>query len=166
MVVFRCTQRVIDRFKVPVLQKAPPSTGVLGDWYAHMMHAGPARFVLCQSARSLLPVILPARNDSFPAQLGFALGMVLQELGVPRGQIEQELAAVKDVVFARTASRQILGAMNDFAWNGAHYLLNDPGTDAIALRACLELASMPSKPLGYDSADRVTLALFQAGKIC
>ncbi len=166
MVVFRCTQRVVGRFKVPILEKAPASTGVLGDWYINLMNVGPTRLVLCQSARSLLPVILPARKEAFPGQFGFALGMVLRELGVRREQIEQEQAAVREVVFARTASRQMLGAMNDFAYNGTYYLLDDPGTEGIVLRTCLKLASMPSKPLGYDSADRVTLALFQAGRIC
>ena len=57
MTVFRCTQRVLRRFKLTAIEPETTSTGVLGDWYANLLNFGPTRLVLCQSERSLLPVI-------------------------------------------------------------------------------------------------------------
>lgn len=164
MLNFRCTQRVVRRFNLEVVDDAPASTGILGDWYANLMNIGRARWVLCQSERSLLPVILPATNDAFPGQFGEALGAVLRALGVRDDLIERELASASDVAFSRPRSRKMLGVMNDFAFNSEVYVPAARGNDS-ALQACLKLAEMPSRPIGFESPDRLTLALFQAGKV-
>jgi len=164
MLTFRCTERVIQRFRLLIVRQVPSSTGRLGDWYANLLHVGPARFVLCQSARSLLPIILPARTSAFPGQFGLALGTVLRSLGIREALIAQELESLKDVAFARTASRQILGAMNDFADMARRYLIEEASSQAPGLRVCLKLATMPSKPIGYEAPCQLTAALFEAGK--
>jgi hypothetical protein len=161
MVVFRCTKRVFERFKLPILREPPASTGVLGDWYVNLMNFRRARFVLCTSARTLLPIILDGRKD-FSGQFGDALGILLRALGVDDKRIAQELGAVQDVAFARTASRQILGTMNDFAYHTEFYLARADWSSAPALRVSLELAEMPCKPIGYESPGRMTLDLFRA----
>ena len=161
MLVFRCTDRVVKRFKLPIVDDAPASSGTLGDWYANLLNIGGSRFVLCQSERSLLPVILPARNAVFPAAFGAALGAILGELGVRRDLIEREVAAANDIVFSRPRSRQVLGAMNDFAFNSEVYPAGAGGNDSV-LKACLRLAEMPSKPIGFESPDRFTRSLFEA----
>ena len=114
MTVFRCTQRVLRRFKLTAIEPETASTGVLGDWYANLLNFGPTRLVLCQCERSLLPVILPARNKAFPSEFGNALSRVLLALGIPVQQVNAEVLATQDVQFARTRSRQVLGVMNDF----------------------------------------------------
>jgi len=53
MLVFRCTHRVVKRFKLPIIDDAPASSGTLGDWYANLLNIGRSRLVLCQSERSL-----------------------------------------------------------------------------------------------------------------
>ena len=68
MLVLRCTQRVLRRFQLKPIDSELVSSGVLGDWYANLLNLGSRRYVLCQSERALLPVIVPARNDSFPAE--------------------------------------------------------------------------------------------------
>lgn len=138
--------------------------GVLGNWYANLVNVGPARWILCQSERSLPPVLLPARNEAFPAQFGAALGEVLHGVGVRHDLIEKELGLTGEAVFSRTANRQVLGAMNDFAYNAQFYLPVARGSNA-ALEVCLMLSDMPSKPINYESPGRLTLALFQAHKI-
>jgi hypothetical protein len=51
--------------------------------------------------------------------------------------------------------------MNDFAVNVDVYLAGAGGNDS-ALKACLRLAEMPSKPIGFQSPDRFTRSLFEA----
>jgi len=60
VITFRCTKRVVERFRLEPVEEAPASTGILGDWYANLLNVGSQRFVLCVSERTLLPVILPA----------------------------------------------------------------------------------------------------------
>ena len=135
------------------------SSGVLGDWYANLLNCGTQRYVLCQSERTLLPVILPARNESFPAQFGLSLQRVPDALGVPSRSVGPEISAANEIQIARTRSRHVLGTMNDCAFNAqvylAHALSDDP-----ALEAALKLAEMPSKPIGYDSPGSLALSLF------
>ncbi|WP_447975589.1 DUF6933 domain-containing protein [Nitrospira sp. Kam-Ns4a] len=56
-----------------------------------------------------------ARNESFPAAFGPTLAAVLERLGVRADLVGREVAAVREVAFAKPVSRQVLGAMNDFA---------------------------------------------------
>lgn len=166
MLIFRCTERVVRRFRLrlKLQDDVPVSSGVLGDWYANLLNVGSARLVLCQSERSLLPVIIPARNDSFPAAFGPALAAVLRGLGVRENLIDREVAAAGEVMFSKPRSRRVLGAMNDFAFQAQGYAIAAHKSDD-AVAVCLELAEMPSGPIGYESADSVTISLFQSGLV-
>jgi len=162
MITFRCTKRVIERFRIEPLDDAPASTGILGDWYANLLNVGSQRYVLCTSERTLLPVILPARRESFPGSFGGFLRPVLEHLGVPEVQVAAELDAAKEFAFARTRSRQVLGVMNDFALLAHDVLSQDVGA---LWEATLFLARTPCSPLGHDFPDRVAKALFMGGSI-
>jgi hypothetical protein len=161
MIVFRCTQRVVKRFKLRPSESPPPSSGLLGDWYVNLLNVGSSRLVLCLSERSLLPVILPARNEVFPRQFPEFLRGVLQGLQVPSEQVEAEVTAAGEVVFGKPRSRQVLGALNDFVFCAGFQIAKARSGNA-PLEAALVLAEMPSKPIGYSSPDRVALSLFQA----
>ncbi len=160
MTVFRCTQRVGRRFKITPTEPETPSTGVLGDWYANLLNIGSTRLVLCQSERSLLPVILAARNKAFPHEFGNALRKVLLVLGIPEDRVNAEVQATQDIQFAKTRSRQVLGVMNDFAFSAQFYLTHAWSNDPV-LEACLKLTATPSGPIENESPDRLTVALFQ-----
>jgi len=162
MLTLRCTKRVAERFRLQLDHDAPASTGILGDWYANLLNIGRERLVLCVSERTLLPVILPARKDSFPGRFGEHLRWVLEEIDIPTGQIETEVAATREVAFAPTRSRQVLGSMNDFAFMAK--------VGASRQRETIEemvlfLARTPCSPLGMDHPDRVTQALFWGGLV-
>ena len=158
MIVFRCTQRLAKRFHVCLTDGVPQSTGLLGDWYANLLNVGRSRLVLCLSERALLPVLLPARQREFPSRFPSYLVPVLEHLGIPRSLIEAEANAASEVLFFRTRSRQVLGSLNDFAFVASVHLADG----ASPLEASLKLAEMPSKPISYESPDRLTQSLFAA----
>ena len=163
MLVFRCTKRLVARLRLETVADSGPSTGRLGDWYANTLNIGRARYVLCLSERTLLPVILPARKAEFPGQFPAALAYVLERVGIERADVEREVNASSPVLFAATANRVLLGALNDFAWNAEVHFRHDPGPrEPNPLDVALRLARMPSKPIGYSSPDRVTLELLTA----
>jgi len=160
MLVFRCTQRVITRFGLVPSETSPASSGLLGDWYANLLNVGRSRFVLCVSERTLLPVLMPARNDLFPSAFPSFLQPVLESLSLDSMRIEYELTLASEVTFARSRSRRVLGVMNDFAFH-AGYLLSEAAPRLGPVEAALDLARMPSKPIGYDTPERVVRALFK-----
>lgn len=155
MVVLRCTQTLLKRLHQRPVEDAPASSTVLGDWYANILWVYRKPLVLAVSARTLLPVLLPARD---PASLGprltAALGHVLAALGIPARRIEEEQRQMAQITFARTISRQVLGTMNDFD------RMLDPAPGQSLISAALELADAPCGPIGMESPDRATVNLF------
>ena len=164
MTVFRCTQRVLRRFKLTAIEPDTASTGVLGDWYANLLNVGRKRLVLCVSERSLLPVIVPARNKAFPREFGQTLMRVLLALDIPIHSVDAEVAAAQDVQFARTRNRRVLGVMNDFLFSAELYFAYARSHDPV-LETCLKLAETPSRPIGMDSPDRLTVSLFSSARV-
>jgi hypothetical protein len=167
MITLRCTQRVLRRFRLQAVESPPASTGALGDWYANLLDVGRTCWVLCMSERSLLPVLVPARNDCFPSGLSAALLIVLERLGIEADAAAREASACETVTFARTRSRVVLGAMNDFATVGEldlHRVVLRGATPAeAALQTALELAEMPSRPIGRRHAAQLARELLAAG---
>jgi hypothetical protein len=113
--------------------------------------------VLCVSDRSLLPVVIPARRArTLVPRFQDALAELLVLLGVSTAEIERELAEMVDARIGRTASRTILGSMNDFL-----RMLSSrrPGTSL--LQVPRELAEAPCGPLEMRSPDDVAPELLR-----
>lgn len=146
MVTLHCTVRVLKRFRFKVADDLPPSTTVLGSWYANLLNLGRQRYVLCVSARTLLPVLVPARNSEFPARLGVYVAAVLTDLGVPQPAINEEVHQMEVVDVGRTQDRSILGVMNDFARMAPYHDAHDS-----PIEISLWLGDTPSGPLDYAS---------------
>jgi hypothetical protein len=69
-------------------ESPPSSTGRLGDWYASLLVVHSAHLVLCLSERTLLPVIVPAKDiATLPTRLPLAVGEILQAIGVAEAGI-------------------------------------------------------------------------------
>jgi hypothetical protein len=95
---------------------------VLGNGYVNLLNAGPQRLVMCVSEVSLLPVILPARNDEFPRRFPEHLFRTLCAVGISDRAAAREAEEAKEYRVGRTASRSMLGVMNDFAFMAKVYL--------------------------------------------
>ncbi len=117
------------------------------------------RLVLCTSERSLLSVILPMREArTLPERLREAVGQRLVQLGVPRTAAVAELDAMQRIQVARTASRRVLGSMNDFA----HCCRCDIEMHGVADVGHLEqmLDGIPCGAMAYKNPQEVTLQRF------
>lgn len=157
----RCTQKLLRRLDVTD-QPAVPTT-VLGDWYANILFSRPHQLVLCVSERSLLPVVLLAKETQLLAsRLAFAAGLVLQKLGVAPSQIERELFEMRSFAYGRTQNRRVLGSLNDLMFQLSWYIHDSPEKSLI--EHSLHLAETPCSPIGYGSPDRVTVELFQSAR--
>jgi len=160
MMVLRCTQRLAKRCKLQLAEDPPASTNTLGDWYANALNVGHQRLVLCLSERTLLPVILPARKEEFPGRFFHYLEAVLIALEIPPDALATEVVASQEIEFARTANRELLGSLNDFVYHARVYISRGESP----VEANLHLTEMPSKPIAFESPDRVTRRLLEAAR--
>lgn len=76
---------------------------------------------------------------------------VLQAIGAAPEAVARELAAMTDATLCRTASRQVLGSMTDFALMMAAYRDQGAGRDDDStVTTSVWLADTPCGPLGMD----------------
>jgi hypothetical protein len=88
---------------------------MLGDWYANLLYAPSAADPWRQRA-NLSPVLVPAKGHGpVTVRLIAAVGEMLRAIGIRQTDIEAELTAMVDATIGTTASRRVLGSMNDFA---------------------------------------------------
>jgi hypothetical protein len=143
----RCTAKLLKRLKVSPDRTPPRSTTKLGDWYANLLYVDRQQLILCVSEVTLLPVLLRARGaEPLAARLPSAVAEVLAALGVPDRAVREETAEMNEVTIAATASRTVLGSMNDFA-----YLLEGYWErHATLLDLALQIADSPCSPLNME----------------
>ena len=135
----------------------PPPTTKLGNWYANILYTRPKQLILCVSEQTLLPLLIEAAGTSLiDARIREALTQMLQSLGVSDDKIESELRAMTDMVVSTTASRTILGSMNDFIQMFSSFPPELP-----PFEVARDLAKSPCSPIGMNSPDRAAIELFQ-----
>ncbi len=144
MFVVHATKKVLDRCGGPSPVDVPTTT-TLGDWYATALFWKPqvALFVNEQTRLPIFVQLAPAATllDRFVIHLGVVLGAH----GINPRFVGAELAEMADHRLAKTASRSVLGTMNDFAHLAEHHREQDPGVGL--LEQSLSLAHTPCGPL-------------------
>jgi hypothetical protein len=161
MFALRCTQKLLDRIKAsPDPEPVPPDT-VLGDWYANIVRAGRTQLVLAVSERTLLPVVVPLKEArTVGRRISEAVAPMLLSIGIPAEAVIIECNTMQDVSIAKTASRRVLGSLNDLAFQLQVGLVHFP--DRTLLEHSLWLARTPLKLIEYGAPDRATVAAFAA----
>jgi hypothetical protein len=112
-----CTKVIRDRLRLPAQLPSPvqPSTR-LGNWYVHLARFGHQQIVIATSERSLLTVLLPARQLRESLEINFqaAVAELLHALELPTQIVNRELAAIQPLSFAAASNRRVIGSMNEF----------------------------------------------------
>jgi len=100
----------------PAREPVPASTTTLDPWYAHRLPwRRPVAFFVNEA--TLLPVLLPlAPSATLLARFPDSLAVVLSAIGCPATVIEPELERMREIVVSTTASRSVLGSINEFAY--------------------------------------------------
>jgi hypothetical protein len=160
MLTLRCTERLLKKRLGPLGQGDDDLKPTLGHWHANLLRLGRTPVVLTVNDTSRLALLLPGRD--FPNLLiGFRARFVqqLRRLGVPEDRIACEAAAMKSIRLDRTASRSVLGTMNDFAFQ-LRWRFNEGRTlqDADYLED--DLAETPISTLEYACPKEAARAAF------
>lgn len=156
MITVRCTAKLLRRLKAVPAERLVTSTAALGDWHANLLRVRTTQVVLFANDRSLLPVVVPAAPAStLLERFRTAAGEMLKLLEVSQVRIALEVSRMAETQVSRTASRQVLGSMTDFAFMLEAYL--EGGDDLMT--ASLRLAEAPCSPIGMERPRDVALAL-------
>lgn len=152
MVTIRCTKKLRDFLDTTLTEPLLPSTSMLGDWYANLIDTSAGRLVLIVNQKSLLAVVIPVMSASrLEDWFRMRVYNLLQMIGVDPRVAVAELKHYEEVQYAATASRSVLGSMNDFG--AILQVWFDPGLGMEALDISemeVRLSEVPCKPLGYD----------------
>lgn len=113
----RCTQKLLRRVGASAGAGASSPTTVLGDWYANLVYAHPEQLVLCMNERSLLVVVLPAKDfKNIGPRFRARVALLLERIGVPLPAVAAEEGEMMELAFGPTASRKVLGCLNEAAF--------------------------------------------------
>ena len=149
----RCTGKLLRRLGTSPSASVELPTTVLGDWYATLIQAPRLQVVLVVSERTLLPVVVPAREArTLLPRFRVALAAMLIKLDVRPSVVEREMHAMDSVAVGKTRSRTVLGSMNDFI----RMSKVDPWPPSSLEEFSLELACAPCGPIGMKSPDSLT----------
>ena len=97
MVTLRCTHKLLRRLHLSPQAGSTPPTTVLGDWYANLFYSRPRQLVLCMNERTLLLVLVPARDaKSLGPRFCEAAAAHLKRIGVPDAAVEAEACALNN----------------------------------------------------------------------
>jgi hypothetical protein len=148
--VIHCTKKLLERIKPPTVAAGGTlGTTLLGNWYATALFWKP-QVALLVNEKTLLPVLMPlAPATDLATRFTEQLANVLAAHGVPQQFIDNELAQMNEVQYAKTSNRSVVGIMNQFSYLAEGYREYLETKDLLTLS--LSLSETPCSPL-YKSA--------------
>ncbi len=160
MLVLRCTGKMLKRLgEKPRTAEAALTPNSPGEWYINVIDwLENGRVAICVNARVRYALLIPLDGVETPAQLANVLTQRLfrhlLEMEVPQGRIEEILTDYHHVLIAKTASRSILGTMNDMLDKAyAMIEISVQKTGSFSLRKLeSDLNTMPQEPIGWGYA--------------
>lgn len=122
MIVLRRTGKLARDLSVLTDDGAAPDTA-LGDWYVNRFVVDRRPLLLLASERSLLPLIVPARDvKTLPERLPELVARRLRRMRIAESLIASEVRAMSPVRVGKTTNRSVVGILVDFAFNAPYFL--------------------------------------------
>lgn len=160
MYTLHCTQKLLNRIKPSISPTLQGPTTALGNWYATALFWAP-QVALLVNERTLLPVLMPlAPASTLVERFPDELTTILLKHGASQAFIASEMAAMDDVVVAKTANRSVVGTMNEFAFLAEGYRQHVETSDLMVLS--MRLANTPCGALEHDYPQRLVRELVGA----
>lgn len=166
MVTLRCTRKSLERLQRDPVVEPAPSTTILGDWYANVISTVAGELVVCANERTLLSVAFPTELLS---DLDIALIFrtrvynLLSMLDVPVDVAQYEHRELRPLQFATTASRSVVGSLNEISRFYQFFAERAPAGKPLSLsEAELNLSTYLHGPLDYEYPADVARQLFSA----
>jgi hypothetical protein len=158
MITLRCTQKLRKQLGVSFADNPPPTSSHLGDWYANLIPTVLGGLIMFVNEKTLLTVAIPVwESENLIPLFRARVANILILIGIHPIAIEKEIIHYYQIHYAKTASRSLLGSMNDFAFNYQVYaeIAIDEG-DLSLSKIELKLNYMPCAPIEYKYPSDVT----------
>jgi hypothetical protein len=151
MVTVKCTRKLLKLLGGVTTEEPTSSTSALGDWYANAIPTAAGELIVFANERTLLSVALPIEMiDTLVSAFAARVYNLLVQINVAEKTALRENAELRQVEFAKTTSRSILGSLNEISY---HYqLIAERNTASGPLRLSeveLQLSQTLHKPLDY-----------------
>ena len=167
MLLIRCTHKVLKLFgEKPRQVSLSGSEASLGEWYIHIADEFDGVFFVCMNARSLYTLILDVDGlrtiGDLAGRMLERLFLHMVELGIEPSCTRKVAEDYSQVIFAKTASRSLLGTMNDLI-NNLYFLTGKQMREIgrLDLRAIEKsLNNMPQRPIGWKYAQDRLIELY------
>jgi hypothetical protein len=161
--IFRLSQKLAKKIKVPAPLPKPLDPNPLVDWSAHVFTVQRTQFLLLTNTASLYSTVLKGRGISDDSQfIDGALG-ALSELMETNGQVATFKRFISpgmaNVTFASALNRSITGSMNDLV-NAAQFYLAEG--DHSLFDVSFRLNDIPMSYLKYGRPRDAFLSLSAA----
>ncbi len=118
MITLRCTRKLQKYLGVSFVENPDSPKAKLGDWYTNFIPTLSGDIIIFVSEKTLLMVAIPVwEADKLLPMFGFRVVNLLKMIGVAQEVIDKEIKHYSEIQFAKTASRSILGTMNEIAYH-------------------------------------------------
>ena len=145
--------------KAPLARSVEVPSTALGNWYATALFWQP-QVALFVNEETLLPVLVPlAPAKTVANRFPEHLEAVLNELGTDPQFVAAEVAATTGARWAKTASRSVVGIMNESSYLADADRAHERSEDLVSM--AVRLAATPCSPLykRHSFPDRELTAL-------
>jgi hypothetical protein len=170
MQMIHCTKKLLAELGA-LGSKMPPGheAGSLGPWHANLVRIERRKCILFTSDRTLYSFLVPGfkKMDDFHELFLVNLNANLAVEGLKQGEILKALEEYCDIAIVPTASRSVLGSMNDLV-NQVEFLIGRAGglEKADMLRVNMMLNRVPMGALKYCYAiEKLYQLLGRADKV-
>ena len=122
MRILHCTRKLLKELDVPLVEpdKIPQPTEGLGNWYANLLRIDRRKCLIFTNEKSLytflIPKVLKANLKDIEQEFLINLSYNLQYEGFGLDVINRVMQEYQEIGFAKTYSRQVLGSMNQLAF--------------------------------------------------
>ena len=139
MRIIHCTKKLLKELDVPLIEpdKIPSPTEGMGNWYANLIRIDRRKCLLFTNEKSLytflIPKVLKANLKNIEQEFLINLSYNLQNEGFGLDLINRVMQEYQEVGFAKTSNRQVLGSMNEFAFQYEVLIMQKEGLENIRI---------------------------------
>ncbi len=171
MRILYCTQKLLKELDVQ-----PPGPGEisspegLGNWYANLLRIERRKCLLFTNEKTLYSFLVPAvlKENLRHIEQEFLAHLLLnlKYEGFDQDSLERVSDEYRHLGFSKTASRSVLGSMNDIAYHYEGYIHMEGGIEnAKMLQINHKINRMPMSAIGYQYSIEVLRKAIEETKI-
>lgn len=163
MITLRCTARAARVLGFELREDSSHGTSPLGDWYVNLIPTAGGGMFLFMNEQSLLAVVVPVGIPDLLHHFVARVGNLLSMIGLPNERIEQEIQHFEQARAAKTASKRVLGVMNDLAYHVQIAFDEATAEKPLSLSDLeLHLADIPQATIDFRTAREMALELLDS----